>query len=102
MVLVNEQYCLNCYWRDLLNGSLKSDDLKVGVLVSLFAHAMPLALRAMISPILSPLFAACRCPKCWQGQHPAHKGRKEHLKAGRPSAILTQTIHLSLRPVEES
>ena len=56
----------------------------------------------MIFPILSLLLAACRCPKCWQGQHPAHKGSKEHLKAGLPSGILAQNNHLSLRPVEES
>ena len=29
VLLVNKQYCLNCYWRDLLNGDLKSDDTKV-------------------------------------------------------------------------
>jgi hypothetical protein len=31
VLLVNKQYCLNCYWRDLLKqGDLKSDDTKVG------------------------------------------------------------------------
>ena len=30
MLLVNKQYCLNCYWRDLLReGDLRSDDTKV-------------------------------------------------------------------------
>ena len=29
VLLVNKQYCLNCYWRDLLNADLKSDDTKV-------------------------------------------------------------------------
>lgn len=29
VLLVNKQYCLNCYWRDLLNNDLKSDDTKV-------------------------------------------------------------------------
>lgn len=31
VLLVNKQYCLNCYWRDLLNGDLKSDDTKVSI-----------------------------------------------------------------------
>ena len=30
VLLVNKQYCLNCYWRDLLReGDLRSDDTKV-------------------------------------------------------------------------
>ncbi len=33
VLLVNKQYCLNCYWRDLLNNDLKSDDTKVRLIV---------------------------------------------------------------------
>lgn len=36
VLLVNKQYCLNCYWRDLLNGDLKSDDTKVRRLLPAF------------------------------------------------------------------
>lgn len=28
VLLVNKQYCLNCYWKDLMQGDLKSDETK--------------------------------------------------------------------------
>ena len=58
VLLVNKQYCLNCYWRDLLNNDLKSDDTKVGLLP-----------QAPLSQTRLTQMAACHhTPRCmWRG-----------------------------------
>ena len=39
VLAINKQYCLNCYWRDLLElGDLRSDDSKVRPAILMLRH----------------------------------------------------------------